>query len=113
MSDPTDEELRGYISMSKAMRANQGPLTKLEKDAVTQEIEKPNGRDPFQNAWLTLTLGYRLHFIDSTVNNGVIDSGDNKGQPIIVQDDEMGGLCARDGGDYLYPILDWGPRACL
>jgi len=105
-SDPTDEELRGYLSVSKAMRANQGPSTKLEKDAITQEIEKPNGRDPFQNAWLTLTLGYRLNFIDSRVN-GVIDSGDNKGQPIIVKDKEMG-TCARDAGDYLYPILDWG-----
>ena len=105
-SDPTDEELRGYLSVSKAMRANQGPSTKLEKDAITQEIEKPNGRDPFQNAWLTLTLGYRLNFIDSRVN-GVIDGGDSKGQPIIVKDKEMG-TCARDAGDYLYPILDWG-----
>jgi len=104
MSEPTAADL----ILSKKMRDNQGPTTKLEKDEITLEIEKPNGRDPFQNAWLTLTLGYRLHFIDSTVNNGVIDSGDNKGQPIIVQDDEMGGLCARDGGDYLYPILDWG-----
>jgi hypothetical protein len=103
MSEPTAEDLR----ISKAMRDHEGQPTKLEKDEITLEIEKPNGRDPFQNAWLTLTLGYRLHFIDSKVN-GVIDSGDNKGQPIIVKDDEMGGLCARDAGDYLYPILDWG-----
>ena len=108
MSDPTDEELTGLLSMSKAMRASQGPPTKMEKDAVTQEIEKPNGRDPFQNAWLTLTLGYRLNFIDSRVN-GVIDSGDYKGQPIIIKDDEMG-ICARDAGDYLFPILDWGHK---
>jgi len=107
-SDPTDEELRGYLSVSKAMRANQGPSTKLEKDAITQEIEKPNGRDPFQNAWLTLTLGCRLNFIDSRVN-GVINSGANKGQPIIVKDEQMG-ICARDSRDYLYPILDWGPK---
>jgi len=106
MSDQTAEELRDLVSREKAMRANGGQPTKLEKDAITQEIEKPNGRDPFQNAWLTLTLGYRLNFIDSRVN-GVINSGANKGQPIIVKDEQMG-ICARDSGDYLYPILNWG-----
>jgi hypothetical protein len=101
MSDPTDEQLRSFLSMSSAMRRGQGPRTKIEKDGVTQELEKPSGRDPNQNAWLTLTLGYGLNFLDRNVHGTA-----HNGRPIIVQDG--GSWCARDSDDYLFPILEWG-----
>ena len=101
MSDPTDEQLRGFLSMSDAMRASQGPKTKIEKDGVTQELEKPSGRDPNQNAWLTLTLGYSLNFLGRNVHGTAHNGG-----PVIVQDN--GFWYARDSDDYLFPILEWG-----
>ena len=101
MSDPTNEQLNGYLSMSSAMRASQGPKTKIEKDGVTQELEKPSGRDPNQNAWLTLTLGYSLDFLDRN-SLGTAPGGG----PVIVQDG--GSWWARDSDDFLFPILDWG-----
>ncbi|MBV9997693.1 MAG: hypothetical protein JO015_01140 [Verrucomicrobia bacterium] len=68
---------------------------------VTGELEIPNGNNPFQNAWLTLTLGYDLRFLDSRL------VGDGGAGPIIVQDKDLG-WCARDSDDYLFPIIDWG-----
>jgi hypothetical protein len=37
---------------------------KLWSNGVFAELEIPSGRDPQQNAWLTLTLGYSLTFMD-------------------------------------------------
>ena len=60
----------------------------------------PSGKDPFQNAWLTLTLGYGLTFLDSRVRTGA------NGSDIVVKNKD-GEYCARDLDDYLFPILDW------
>jgi hypothetical protein len=78
---------------------------KITINEVTGELEIPSGKDPFQNAWLTLTLGYGLNFIDSRMTGTVI--GDHAGGPIVVNDRNLG-WCARDTDDFLFPILDWG-----
>jgi hypothetical protein len=75
---------------------------------VTGELEIPNGRDPFQNAWLTLTLGYGLTFLDSRVRGKVM--GGKYSGDVIVQHDELG-WCARDSDDFLFPILEWGSES--
>jgi hypothetical protein len=40
---------------------------KVTINEVTGQIEIPNGNNPFQNAWSTLTHGYDLKFLDSRV----------------------------------------------
>ena len=72
---------------------------------VTGQLEIPSGRDPFQNAWLTLTLGYGLTFLDSRVRGKVM--GSEHSGDVIVHHDELG-WCARDSDDFLFPILEWG-----
>jgi len=95
---PTQDEI-------KQAQASQAPRTKDVIKGVTGELEIPSGNNPFQNAWMTLTLGYGLNFLDSRVRGGVASDG-NAG-PIIVEDKNLG-WCARDSDDYLFPILDWG-----
>jgi hypothetical protein len=86
-------------------KASQAPQRKVTMNGVKGELETPSGNDPFQNVWLTLTLGYGLNFIDSRVRGSV--EGDSSAGPIIVEDRNLG-WCARDSDDYLFPILDWG-----
>lgn len=76
---------------------------KTEINGVTGELEVPSGNNSFQNAWLTLTLGYGLNFLDRRVL-GCVEGAGGAG-PIIVQDKNLG-WCARDSDDYLFPILD-------
>ena len=71
---------------------------------VTGQIEIPNGSNPFQNAWLTLTLGYDLKVLDSRVPGTIV--GSRFSGSIIIKDETFG-WCARDLDDYLFPILDW------
>jgi hypothetical protein len=80
-------------------------------DDVRGELEVPSGSDPFQNAWLTLTLGYDLKFLDSRVRAGTFQNNSITGD-IIVEHKELG-WCARDLDDYLFPILDWGYDAIM
>ena len=86
-------------------KVSQAPRRKVVINGVTGELETPSGKDPFQNAWLTLTLGYGLNFLDSRIRGRVAD--DSGGGAIIVEDKNLG-WCARDTDDYLFPILDWG-----
>jgi hypothetical protein len=58
-------------------------------------LELPSGQDPKQNAWLTIRLNVKLNFIDSR------NPGTN-----TIQDG--GKLYAKDGDDYLYPLINWG-----
>ena len=83
-------------------KTSQAPRRKATIGGVTGELETPSGKDPFQNAWLTLTLGYGLNFLDSRIRGSAGGDG-----PIIVQDKNLG-WCARDADDFLFPILDWG-----
>ena len=83
-------------------KASQAPRRKVAINGVRGELETPSGKDPFQNAWLTLTLGYGLLFLDSRIRGSVAGDG-----PLIVHDKNLG-WCARDADDYLFPILDWG-----
>ncbi|HZF35176.1 MAG TPA: hypothetical protein VE914_15375 [Candidatus Angelobacter sp.] len=61
-------------------------------------LETPGGKDPRQNAWLTLQLRVKLNFVDS-----------KNPLPGLTQ---MQGtqLCARDHDGYLFPLLDWPPH---
>ena len=90
------------ITQSKVPQA---PRRKVVINGVTGELETPSGKDPFQNAWLTLTLGYGLNFLDSRIRGRV--ANESGGGAIIVEDKNLG-WCARDTDDYLFPILDWG-----
>src|SRR4051794_7860123 len=60
-------------------------------------LEVPNGKNPAQNAWLTITLRIKLNFVDSTNLVG----GD------LLARDGGGRLCAVDFSGYRFPILDW------
>jgi hypothetical protein len=59
-------------------------------------LEIPGGKNPDQNAWLTLQLRVMLNFVDS------------KNQlPGLTVNPPAGGWFARDHDGYLFPILDW------
>ena len=77
---------------------------------ITGQLEIPNGNNPFQNAWLTLTLGYDLLFLDSRVHGTV--TGDRFSGNIIIRHKDLG-WCARDSDDFLFPILDRGYDSIL
>jgi hypothetical protein len=98
MSDTVYRPAAGEVQQAK-------PFQTLGRKSVikgvTGELKTPSGIDPFENASLTLTLGYSLNFLDSRVPGSTADG------PIIVQHKEYG-WCARDLDDYLFPILDWG-----
>ena len=74
--------------------------------SVVGELEVPSGNNPFQNAWLTITLAYDLKFLDSRVRAGTFVNNSIAGDVIVWHKDL--GYCARDLDDYLFPILDWG-----
>jgi len=59
-------------------------------------LEIPSGKDPKQNAWLTLQLRVKLNFIDSR----------NPGSNATRAAD--GKFYAEDADGYLYPLIDWG-----
>ena len=61
-------------------------------------LEIPSGKDPKQNAWLTLQLRIRLNFVDS--KNQVPGLTQMQGTQ----------MCARDHDGYLFPLLDWPPH---
>ena len=73
---------------------------------ISGQLEIPRGNNPFQNAWLTLTLSYDLRFLDSRVRN-VKFTNNSSSSDVIVEHKDLG-LCARDLDDFLFPILDWG-----
>lgn len=67
----------------------------------TSLLEVPSGENPEQNAWLTLTLRYRLDFVDRASPHGIVHHV--KGKPHVADFDK-----------WLYPILDWdGPSTEL
>ncbi|HXI22018.1 MAG TPA: hypothetical protein VNH46_13070 [Gemmatimonadales bacterium] len=58
-------------------------------------LEVPSGRDPRQNAWLTINLKVKLNFVDKK----------NPGDNTVHQD---GKWYAKDADGYLFPLLTWG-----
>jgi len=79
---------------------------KIWSNGVFAELEIPSGRDPQQNAWLTLTLGYGLTFMDRhTPRSG----GTNPNETILVYSGSA--WYARDLDGYMFPILNWDLRS--
>ena len=64
-------------------------------DLFDSLLEKTDGRDMFQNAWLTIELKVELNFVDST----------NPLPGRTVQWDS--GWYAKDADQWMFPILDW------
>jgi hypothetical protein len=64
-------------------------------DGYESLLETPSGRDPRQNAWLTINLNVKLKFID----------GRNPGGNTVKVD---GKWYAKDYNGYLFPLIDWG-----
>ncbi|MEW6130296.1 MAG: hypothetical protein AB1757_24890 [Acidobacteriota bacterium] len=58
-------------------------------------LEVPDGRNPNQNAWLTITINYSLNFADSK----------NRVAGVIVE--KNGKYYAKDSDNELFPIKDW------
>lgn len=60
------------------------------------KLESPDGRDPNQNAWLTITIRYSLNFIDGYNDKAgiVVESGDGK-------------YLALDSDKRPFPIVPW------
>lgn len=79
---------------------------KHRNNGVLAELEIPNGTNPEQNAWLTLTLGYGLTFMD---RNTPASGGTNPNERILLN--SGGDWYARDGDGYMFPILDWNMPA--
>jgi hypothetical protein len=63
-------------------------------------LEIPSGRSTDMNAWLTLTLSYKLTFLDRKN-----PQPGNLGERIIVNSGSD--WYARDPGGYMFPIRDW------
>jgi hypothetical protein len=72
-----------------------------DNGSFRSNLEVPDGRDPDQNAWLTLTLYYGLTFADS--NNPV--------PGVIVQQGTR--FMAKDSDGRLFPIANWDLEATL
>ena len=64
-------------------------------DGYDSLLEIPSGKDPKQNAWLTVQLNVKLKFID----------GRNPGGNTVKVD---GKWYAKDWNGYLFPLIDWG-----
>jgi len=69
--------------------------TMIDDASVMSEVALPDGRDPNQNAWLTLTIRYSLNFADSK----------NRVAGVIVQQGTK--FLAKDSDNHLHPIVDW------
>jgi hypothetical protein len=67
-------------------------------------LEVPSGRRPDMNAWLTLTLSYKLTFIDSKTPQPA-----NTGERVL--DNSGSDWYAQDPGGYMFPILDWDNKS--
>ncbi len=71
-------------------------------NGVLAELEIPNGTNPQQNAWLTLTLGYGLTFMD---RNTPASGGTDPNERILIYSGSA--WYARDTSGYMFPVLDW------
>jgi len=67
-----------------------------EDGLFESKLEIPDGNNPDQNAWLTLTIRYRLNFVD--------DWNEKAG---ITVERENGGFLALDGDKTALPIVSW------
>src|SRR5215467_4556035 len=69
--------------------------TMIDDGFIMSEVALPDGRDPNQNAWLTLTIRYSLNFADSK----------NRVAGVVVQQGTK--FLAKDSDNHLHPIVDW------
>jgi hypothetical protein len=74
----------------------------IDNSSFESTLETADGRDPNQNAWLTLTLRYSLNFVD----------GYNDKAGIIVERDD-GSHIALDTDKNPFPILPWDPASTM
>jgi hypothetical protein len=65
--------------------------------SFASSFEAPNGKDPNQNAWLTITIRYRLNFVD----------GYNDKAGLTVESDDGKKHFALDSDKNMHPILPW------
>jgi hypothetical protein len=79
---------------------NKRARKKHRDDGVLGTLEIPSGRNTDLNAWLTLTLSYKLTFIDSKTPQPA-----NTGNRVLVN--SSSDWYARDPGGYMFPIRDW------
>lgn len=76
-------------------RAGQKYNHTVQADIFNSTLEVPNGRNPNQNAWLTITINYTLRFADTK----------SQGAGIVFRDSD--GYHAKDSDDKKIPIKDW------
>jgi hypothetical protein len=79
---------------------NKRARKKYHYDGVLGTLEIPSGRNSDMNAWITLTLSYKLTFIDSKTPQPA-----NTGERVLVNSGSA--WYAKDPGGYMFPILDW------
>jgi hypothetical protein len=109
--DPANDDLRSILASLNQLSKQDAEKKKRAANrslinGIGGELEAPSGNNPFQNAWLTLTLSYDLRFLDGRVRNAKFTNNSSPAD-VIVQHKDLG-LCARDLDDFLFPILDWG-----
>jgi hypothetical protein len=73
----------------------------IADNALESVLESPDGDDPNQNAWLTLTLNVSFDFLDTKNLPATPGPWD-----IIVRD-ESGRICAKDTDGFRFPVVDW------
>ena len=110
MTAADDDDIRAILSSINQLNQQDAEKKKRAENrsiinGIVGTLEKPSGKDPFQNAWLTLTLSYDLRFLDSRVRTAKF-SNNSSSSDVIVEHKDLG-LCARDLDDFLFPILDW------
>ena len=75
MADPEDDaELRSILAGINQLNKEDAEKRKTAANrsiinGIVGELEVPSGNNPFQNAWLTLTLSYDFRFLDSFVRH--------------------------------------------
>lgn len=80
---------------SRGQKPGQKFYYSVNADEFESRLEIPDGRNPNQNAWLTITINYSLRFAD----------GKSQGAGIIFQKD--GKYFARDVDGKEFPVKDW------
>ena len=73
---------------------------KYHNSGVLGVLEIPSGRSVDTNAWLTLTLSYKLTFLDSKTQQP-----GNTGERVLFNSGRD--WYARDPGGFMFPIRDW------
>jgi hypothetical protein len=85
---------------SKGKRYGMAYYNSISAQEFESRLDVPDGRDPNQNAWLTITINYSLNFADSKNRVPGVIFSKNEGT-------KKPEYFAKDSNGNLFPIRDW------